>query len=612
MPGNEDYLDGLLDSITKAKSDVRRSERRERIGREERVARRNRVAPEDDFMEANGLHGRSSRRGDRRSRRSRGRSFLDDLFDDFDEDESYGEDDDDDFIRAFERELEENGDDVDPFNLTDEGTLRHGTDSKESEKADSPASGSAKDAILGDIASIVSEAKAKIEEGSEDDLLQTINEQMGEPAPESFTAGLSGDESSAARQAEGGMPAAPPEKNVLPPEYDVDDLDLTDEPDLAIPESTEAKEVSLMDESGDGLDLIDMISADGEDDELVDIGELLSSDEAGEELPEALETYEAGAESAASGGGGTESAEAAAAEGEPAEKKPGLLAKILSIFKKKEQDGDSAVGVVDPTPEQLAAESEEILEDEEDDEDDEETPEEKKARKKKEKEEAQAKKKAEKEAAKKAKEAAKKEADAKKQAAKAAKAAAKAAKPKKKKKKKEPEPKIPILAIIPFIILSVSLVAGVNIIMKVLSYQPVIDAAQESYDKQDYMEAYEGLAGLTLSDEDRLLRDQAKTMAFLETKYREYQVCMDIGKYQMALDSLIDAMNYYKENEKTAKSLNIVDIYSSYGNDIERALSDDFNLTPDEAVDIWKSLTRKEYTAKIQRAIRAAGLEDEY
>ncbi len=608
MPGNEDYLDGLLDSITKAKSDVRRSERRERTGREERVARRSRLSPDDDFMEANGLYERSSRRSGRNSRRSNGRSFMDHFFDDFDDELSYDDEDDDDFIRAFERELEEDGDDIDVSNLTgDEGPEKDGGNA--SEAAPSMAE-SAKDAILGDIASIVSEAKAKIEEGNENEILQTINEQMGEPAPESFTAGLLGDEDSAARQTDAGIPASAPEENVLPPEYDVDDLDLKDEPDLSVPEGTEAQEVPLMDENGDDLDLMDMLSADG-DDELVDIGELLSSDESGEELSETRESFEAGAESAAGGGGGTEGSEGAK-EGEAEEKKPGLLARILSIFKKKDKDEDSAVGIVDPTPEQLAAESAEIIEDEEDDEDEEETPEERKARKKKEKEEAQAKKKAEKEAAKKAKEAAKKEADAKKQAAKAAKAAAKAAKPKKKKKKKEPEPKIPILAIIPFVILAGSLVCGVNIIMKVMSYQPVIDAAQESYDKQDYIEAYAGLAGLSLSEEDRLLRDQAKTMAFMQTKYREYQICMDIGKYQMALDSLIDAMNYYKENEKTAKSLNIVDIYSSYGNDIERALSDEFNLSPEEAVDIWKSLTRKEYTAKIQKAIRAAGLEDEY
>ncbi len=607
MPGNEDYLDGLLDSITKAKSDVKKSERRERSGREERIARRSRIAPEDDFMEASGLSGsRSSRRErgrdsgrGRHSRQNRSNSFWDNLDDDFD-------DDDDDFIRAFEREL--SSDTSDPFDITD---IQSDVDFSgvvfDDDAKDEP---SAKDAVLGDIASIVSEAKAKIEEGS-DDLLQTITSQMDEPAPESFTAGMtsttgSGDASPA-------NPSAAEEENILSPAYAEDELDLGDELSLDFSGGTDAQEVPLMDESGDGLDLMDMLSADS-DGELLDIGELLTSDEKGAELSETREAFEAGAKSAESGGGGAEAAEGAAADSDQGEKKPGLLARILSIFKKKDADADggSNVGVVDPTPEQLAAESEEILEEFEDDEDDDgESPEEKKARKKKEKEEAKAKKKAEKEAAKKEKEAAKKEADEKKKAAKAAKAAAKAAKPKKK-KKKVPEPKIPILAIVPFVVLAVSLVAGVNIIMNVLSYRPVIDAAQESFDKQDYIEAYSEVAGMELSGEDQILRDKAKTMAFMQTKYREYQVCMDLGKYQMALDSLLDGVNFYIENEATAKSLGITDSYNEYGGNLERALREDFNLSEADAVSIWKSLTRKEYTTKIQRAVRAAGLEDEY
>lgn len=594
MPGNnEDYLDGLLDSITKAKSNARSSERRERSGREERIARRSRIRPEDDFMEANGLYDTSYRRRDRRSRRGRKSAIDDDFFDGLAGDFS---DDDDDFIRAFERELAESGND-DVFDIRDINKDDDFFSHDEDKPAASAKGASAKDSVLDDIANIVSEAKAKIEEGNSE-LLDSINEQMNGPAPESFTAGMPGGAPTDA-------PSSAAAEDILSPEYAEDELDLSDT--LAL--GTDAKEVDLMDESGDDVDLMDMLSADG-DEGLVDIGELLSSDESGEELSETREAFEAGAKSAESGGGG---AEADGGDSEE-EKKPGLLARIISIFKKKGTDDDeSAIGIVDPTLEQLAAESEELAgEYDEDEDDDGESPEEKKARKKKEKEEEKAKKKKEKEEAKKAKDAAKKEAAEKKAAAKAAKAAAKAAKPKKKKKKGPPEPKIPILAILPFLLLSVSIVAGTNIIMKVMSYEPVVNEALESYEKQDYIDAYAALAGLTLNPEDQVLRDSAKTMAFLQTKYREYQVCMDIGKYQMALDSLVNGVYFYTDNADMAKSLDIVDVYNEYGNTLERALAEDFNLTPEDATDIWKSLTRKDYTTKIQRAVRAAGLEDEY
>ncbi|MBQ7677945.1 MAG: hypothetical protein IJT32_06900, partial [Lachnospiraceae bacterium] len=381
MPGNnEDYLDGLLDSITKAKSTARSSERRERSGREERIARRSRIRPEDDFMEANGLYDGSSRRRGRRDRRDKKRVFDDDFFDDLDGGLS---DDDDYFIRAFERELARGGDDV--FDIMDIDKEDDFFAAGEDTPAKSAKESSPKDAVLGDIASIVSEAKAKIEEGNSD-LLNSINEQMNAPAPESFTAGVPGG-------APADTPASASEENVLGPEYAEDELDLSD----VMANGTEAQEVPLMDdELGDDLNLMDMLASEG--DEGVDIGELLTSDETGEELSETREAFEAGAKSAESGGSGVESREGA--NSAEAEKKPGLLARILSIFKKTDAEDDATnVGIVDPSLEQLAAESEELAEDYDEDEDDEdgESPEEKKARKKKEKEEEKAKKKKEKE-----------------------------------------------------------------------------------------------------------------------------------------------------------------------------------------------------------------------
>lgn len=596
MPNTEDYLDGLLDSITKAKSDSYGSERRER---DSRSSRRSRISADDDFMEASGLRRRSSRKGDRR-KKSRRRPFDSGFFDDLDGEMT---DEDDDFLREFERELD-SSDDEDIFDITD---INHETNIPvddipvEEKSSDS----SAKDAILGDIAGIVSEAKQKIEEGN-DELLEDINAKMNEPAGKSFTTGVPG-----------GAPTEPPadlsEESLLSPEFAEDELDLADEPDLSA--GTQAQEVPLMDESGEGVDLNDMLSADG-DESLLDIGELLNSDEEGEELSESREAFEAGAESAAGGGGGVDgdSKGAGAEETDEAVKKPGLLARILSIFKKKDKDEEgSDVGALDPTPEQLAAESAQIIDefDEDDEDDDEETPEERKARKKKEKEEEKAKKKAEKEAAKKAKEAAKKEAQVKKDAAKAAKAAAKAAKPKKK-KKKDTSPPIPIVAFIPFLLLGASVVVGINIVSNVWNYQTGVEDARESFEKEDYITTYGIVAGMELNPEDEKLRDQAKTLAFLQTKYKEYKVCMEIGKYQMALDSLVDGANYYAENKKLAKKLDVEEPYNKYGQAIEKQLNDKFNLSEDEAIEIWKSLTRKEYTTKLQDAVRAAGYKDEY
>ena len=102
MANSEDYLDGLLDSITQAKNSVTDADRRERRNRQERAARRRRVSADDDFMEANGLNDYVPR--------TMGHSNLQSILDEAD------------FLREFEEELD-NGD-ADAFLAEFENELR--------------------------------------------------------------------------------------------------------------------------------------------------------------------------------------------------------------------------------------------------------------------------------------------------------------------------------------------------------------------------------------------------------------------------------------------------------------------------------------------------------
>ena len=108
MANTEDYLDGLLDSITQAKNeDDWPNDRgsRNRSRREERRGR-SRVRPDDDFMEATGLN--SYRREQKRNRRER-RHAEENFLRSFEDELSMG--DADEVIRSFERELRSDADD---------------------------------------------------------------------------------------------------------------------------------------------------------------------------------------------------------------------------------------------------------------------------------------------------------------------------------------------------------------------------------------------------------------------------------------------------------------------------------------------------------------------
>ncbi len=586
MANSEDYLDGLLDSITQAREETRTVTEERPAPRGRRSGdRKSRIRPGDDFMEANGLS--SYRDTDRRSRRSLRRSTENDFVRSFEDELSM--DDADDLIRAFERELRSSDDDEfyagDADSSLDEATSEDDdffasllTTEEEEEKSPS-------ESILADIDNIVSEAK-RVASGADDDI-----------------------------------PIPAPEKEE--PAADLDIPDMPDIPEEPLSEDTSAQEVPLMDESGEGVDLMDVLAGEGEED-LADIESLLNADEEGEQLSEAADEFEAAAESVSEGGEGLEASETGASgeaaegtEGEEGEEAPKqnpiqkLLGAITGMFKKKEGDE----------------------EDEEDDEEEEEaaeeggeTKEEKKARIKKEKEEAKKKKKEEADAKKKQKEEEKKKkAEEKKKAQ-----AAKAAKPKKQKPKKPKErsPKVPIPVIVVFLLFSLSIIASTRIMSGVLSHRAMMSRATDAYDKQDYTIAYQALMGeKDLEKDEKKLRNRAKLMAYMQTKRNEYLVCMESGRtseesgidnynirsaYQMALDSLVAGVYFYQQNEEKANELGISEEYAEYGQSLEKELDKTFNITAGEAVELYHNSTRKEYTAALQRIIRDAGFEEKY
>ena len=161
----------------------------------------------------------------------------------------------------------------------------------------------------------------------------------------------------------------------------------------------------------------------------------------------------------------------------------------------------------------------------------------------------------------------------------------------------------------------------------VLGDMMMMSSAQKAYDEQSYLKAYQTLAGKgDLDKEGARLRNKAKMMAYLQTKYDEYVICMDSGKqtnsglsrytirtnYQLALDSLIQGAYYYQKNEAKAKKLDITAEYDEYGDRLINELNQTFHVSLGEAVDLYHNNTRKNYTAALQKIVYAAGFKDSY
>jgi len=226
-------------------------------------------------------------------------------------------------------------------------------------------------------------------------------------------------------------------------------------------------------------------------------------------------------------------------------------------------------------------------------------------------EDPKAKKKREKEEKKKAKEAAKKE-KAKEKGDKKEKPK-KEPKPKKEKKPKEPDnsPKIPISIIATFLVLSISIISVVMVGMTFTGLKRHMAEAKDDFAAGNYISAYEKLNGFPMDDEEVvLMRNQARTLADLQQCQDEFDTFIMYKQYNYALDSLIKGVGRYDKYKDNAVEYGISEQYDAYGEKLIQELADNFGLTAEQALEIYKQPNRHYYTIELRKVLRGLGLPD--
>ena len=183
-------------------------------------------------------------------------------------------------------------------------------------------------------------------------------------------------------------------------------------------------------------------------------------------------------------------------------------------------------------------------------------------------------------------------------------------KPKKEKKPKEvdntpPLPKGPVIAIV---LMAVSLFAFVMIVTNLLGYQANLSQAKEKYEQGSYVEAYRKLQGLSIKERDEKLYHQLATLAAVSEKYQAYLVFDNYGSKIDALDALVCAYGRYDLNQKNAKEYGCEDQLEKIGGKIIKALLKDYDMTGDEALDIYQTRKRDDYTVKLHQKLKELGL----
>lgn len=199
-----------------------------------------------------------------------------------------------------------------------------------------------------------------------------------------------------------------------------------------------------------------------------------------------------------------------------------------------------------------------------------------------------------------------KEEKEKKAAAKAEQAAAKAAeKEEKKRLRAEQEanevvgrinPVGAAIVMVFFGLLCVAVVFG----SQALSYTTSVKSAESSFEQRDYKNAYDSLAGVSVSDSSKELKQKVRMCMQLQREYDAYQNYYKMKMYLESMDSLIAGIRLYDANKAKAEQYDMLSQYNELESKLANQLYNEFGVSESQARNIIASETQKEYTDRLQ------------
>ena len=345
---------------------------------------------------------------------------------------------------------------------------------------------------------------------------------------------------------------------------------------------------TILPEDGDmgDTDIMDFLNNMTEDEALSDIGKMLEAD--GQEI--SLEDLNAEPENLFHAADVAESRKAPVAQ-KAKPKKQGFFAKLMDLlFGEDEQESESAVIEGAGDLETISDENMEILKAMNGDKLTEpagkKSKKAKKEKKKKEKKEKPPKEKKEKKPREK--------------------------KPKKEKPKKTPGPKekpLPKGPVVLIWIFALSIFALVFIGNSLLSYSNSISAAETSFDQGHYVASYKELAGMKIKGGDEEIYEKAKLLAGVQAELDAYYSMMEVRKFDLALDCLVRGLGRAELHRAEAAELGIEPQLNTVADEIEMQLADQFNVTKEQAAELYDISRRDDYSLELDAILYELGLK---
>lgn len=189
--------------------------------------------------------------------------------------------------------------------------------------------------------------------------------------------------------------------------------------------------------------------------------------------------------------------------------------------------------------------------------------------------------------------------------------------PKEKKPKKEKPPKekdmtppLPKAPVILIFIMSASLLALILVGTNLVGYTNQFAEADAAYKLGDYEEAYRAVRGVKVKESDTAVFEKYQIMANVQSGFDAYQSFMEAGIYDMALDSLLQAIG---RCNKYAADAEVYECYSeliALKDQAVGALST-FGLNEERAAELYAIEDKTAYTIELHNILINAGLVTE-
>lgn len=163
---------------------------------------------------------------------------------------------------------------------------------------------------------------------------------------------------------------------------------------------------------------------------------------------------------------------------------------------------------------------------------------------------------------------------------------------------------LPVFAVC--ISLAVVLILAINLTGNFM----VKKAARDAFYEENYEVCYQNLYGKDLSETEQIMFGKSESILRIRLWWREYELLEEEGSKAKALDSLVQSVyaypTLYEYSEKWKAQSEVGEVYSQ----IINALSEKYNLTEEQAMEIAQTKNDIDYSRKIYTIVNGGNFGD--